>query len=65
MHPKVSEEEVVQKLFQVFRLKGFDGASLSDLAEATGLKKASLYHRYPGGKQEMAAAVMDFVISSR
>lgn len=61
MHPKVSEQEVVERLYQVFREQGFDGASLNELAKATGLKKASLYHRFPGGKQEMAAAVMGYV----
>ena len=47
----------------VFRSKGYDGASLNELAEATGLKKASLYHRFPGGKKEMTAAVLDFMES--
>ncbi len=28
------------------------------LAEATGLKKASLYHRFPNGKQQMAEEVL-------
>lgn len=45
----------------VFRSKGYDGASLNELAEATGLKKASLYHRFPGGKKEMTDAVLDFM----
>lgn len=44
----------------VLRAKGFDGASMNDLAEATGLKKASLYHRFPGGKKEIAEAVLAF-----
>ena len=47
----------------VFRAKGYDGASLNELAEATGLKKASLYHRFPGGKKEMTSAVLDFMES--
>ena len=47
----------------VFRSKGYDGASLNELAEATGLKKASLYHRFPGGKKEMTDAVLDFMES--
>lgn len=45
----------------VFRAKGYDGASLNELAEATGLKKASLYHRFPGGKKQMTDAVLDFM----
>ena len=41
-----------------FRARGYDGATLSVLAEATGLSRASLYHRFPGGKEEMANAAL-------
>ena len=58
---KVSDQEILNGLMSVFRSKGYDGASLNELAEATGLKKASLYHRFPGGKKEMTAAVLDFM----
>lgn len=60
---KVSDQEILNGLMSVFRAKGYDGASLNELAEATGLKKASLYHRFPGGKKEMTAAVLDFMES--
>ncbi len=60
---KVSDQEILNGLMSVFRSKGYDGASLNELAEATGLKKASLYHRFPGGKKEMTAAVLDFMES--
>ncbi|MCL6267814.1 TetR/AcrR family transcriptional regulator [Flagellimonas myxillae] len=58
---KVSDQEILNGLMSVFRSKGYDGASLNELAEATGLKKASLYHRFPGGKKEMTDAVLDFM----
>lgn len=58
---KVSDQEILIGLMSVFRSKGYDGASLNELAEATGLKKASLYHRFPGGKKEMTDAVLDFM----
>ena len=45
----------------VFRSVGYDGASMAELASATGLKKASLYHRFPEGKLAMANAVLDHV----
>lgn len=45
----------------VLRSKGYDGASLNELAGSSGLQKASLYHRYPGGKKEIALAVLNFV----
>lgn len=31
---------------------------MADLSKATGLSKASLYHHFPGGKQEMATKVL-------
>lgn len=53
-----SDIELVDRLTDVFRKHGFEGASLTRISEATGLKRASLYHRFPGGKAEMAEAVL-------
>lgn len=58
---KVLDTDIMTGLTQVFRTKGYEGASLKDLSEATGLKKASLYHRFPNGKQEMADAVLQHI----
>lgn len=58
---KVDHQHLMEGLMSVLRAKGFEGASLIDLSEATGLKKASLYHRFPGGKKEIAGAVLDYV----
>ncbi len=62
MRPQKSlDKEVLFGLTQIFSSKGYEGASLQDLATATGLKKASLYHRFPNGKQQMAGAVFSHV----
>src|SRR5579872_925912 len=53
-----SKEEIIERLFTVFRDSGFDGASLADLSRATGLGKSSLYHYFPHGKEQMAEAVL-------
>ena len=45
----------------VLRDKGYDGASLNELANSSGLKKASLYHRFPGGKKDIGLAVLNFL----
>jgi len=50
----IDDPELMAKLSGVFREEGYDGASLADLARAAGLQKASLYHRFPGGKAQMA-----------
>ncbi len=56
---KVNEEELLDRLTDVFRTYGYDGASLSKISEATGLQRASLYHRFPGGKEDMAKVVLE------
>jgi len=48
----------IPALAEAFRSYGFEGASLARLCAATGLGKGSLYHFFPGGKDEMAAAVL-------
>lgn len=55
---EISNIELIDRLTDVFRRHGFAGASLTRISEATGLKRASLYHRFPGGKAEMAEAVL-------
>jgi TetR/AcrR family transcriptional repressor of lmrAB and yxaGH operons len=50
--------DVVPLLAEVFRALGYEGATLSRITERTGLGKGSLYHFFPGGKEEMAATIL-------
>lgn len=50
--------EVLGSLISVFRNHGFEGASLTRFTESSGLVKASLYHRFPLGKEQMALAAL-------
>jgi TetR/AcrR family transcriptional regulator, lmrAB and yxaGH operons repressor len=50
--------DILPVLAELFREHGFEGASLSLISDRTGLGKGSLYHFFPGGKEEMAAAVL-------
>ena len=50
--------EVIPLLAETFREHGFEGASLSVISQSTGLGKGSLYNFFPGGKEEMGAAVL-------
>lgn len=58
MGERSTREGILLGLMEEFRGCGFDGVSLSRISEVTGLGKASLYHHFPGGKGEMAEAVM-------
>jgi TetR/AcrR family transcriptional regulator, lmrAB and yxaGH operons repressor len=51
-------QDVIPVLAEVFRRYGYEGASLTRITEGTGLGKGSLYHFFPGGKEEMATAVL-------
>jgi AcrR family transcriptional regulator len=52
------KEEVLDRLMATFRKHGYDGASLAELSKRTGLGKSSLYHHFPGGKEQMAVDVL-------
>ena len=56
---KQAESAVYRQLTDLFRTYGYEGTTLSLISEATGLVKASLYHRFPEGKQQMAGKVLD------
>lgn len=55
---KISDEQLFATLTRLFQAYGYEGTSLSRIAKETGLEKASLYHRFPGGKEEMMNAVL-------
>jgi AcrR family transcriptional regulator len=61
-HRTLSDEEFLAQALDLFRAYGFEGVSLKQLADATDLEKASLYYRYPGGKDEIVMAVAADVV---
>ena len=54
----MTREDILEAAAQVFRKKGFHGASMSDIAEAVNLQKASLYH-HVSSKQEILLEILD------
>jgi AcrR family transcriptional regulator len=54
----MTREDILDAAAQVFRIKGFHGASMADIAEAVKLQKASLYH-HVSSKQELLLALLD------
>ena len=57
----MSKDTAIPKLLTVFQQYGYEGATLARLSEATGLGRASLYHHFPKGKEEMATTVLDYL----
>ena len=54
----MTRENILEAAAQVFRQKGFHGASMQDIADAVNLQKASLYH-HVSSKQEILLALLD------
>jgi AcrR family transcriptional regulator len=54
----MTRDDILEAAAQVFRQKGFHGASMQDIAAAVSLQKASLYHHVTS-KQEILLALLD------
>ena len=53
-----TRQEIIRKAAPIFNQKGYDGAALSDLMLATGLKKGGIYRHFDS-KQELAGDAFD------
>jgi AcrR family transcriptional regulator len=54
----ISRDLILESAAQVFCKKGYNGATMSDIAKAVGLQKPTLYHHF-GSKQEILAELLD------
>jgi AcrR family transcriptional regulator len=57
----MTKEKLILQLLELFRRYGYEGATLSKISQFTGLGKASLYHHFPGGKEDMVNAVLEYL----
>jgi TetR/AcrR family transcriptional regulator, transcriptional repressor for nem operon len=54
-----TRREIIEKAAPLFNQKGYEGTSLSDLMNATGLQKGGIYRHF-GSKEELAAVAFDY-----
>lgn len=54
-------EDILSAAAQMFREKGYNAASMQDIADTVGLQKASLYY-HVSGKQEILLAILDHAL---
>lgn len=59
---KATLKDIVVEARELFRRHGYDGASMQDLAERVGLKKASLYTRFPN-KEALVPEVLALTLA--
>lgn len=54
-----TKQFIIEKTAPIFNVKGYAGTSLSDMTEATGLTKGSIYGHF-ANKDEVALAAFDY-----
>ena len=59
--PDRSRAALVQSAATLFRRQGYAATGVNQILEAAEVKAGSLYHHFPDGKAELAAAVVDDV----
>ncbi len=57
--PDRSRAVLVLTAATLFRRQGYAATGLNQILDEAGVKAGSLYHHFPRGKQELAAAVVD------
>ena len=57
--PDRHRDDLVAATGQLLRRQGYAGTSVSDFLDAAGAANGSLYHHFPGGKEELASAAIE------
>jgi len=60
---EATRERIVAEAAPIFNRKGFAGASMQDVMEATGLEKGGLYRHF-GSKEELAAEAFRYTLAA-
>lgn len=54
-----TRDRIIVATNELFRRKGYNGTSLSQISEASDATIGSIYHFFPGGKEALAVAVIE------
>ena len=54
-----ARERVLMVAERLFSERGYDSVTMRDIADALGIRQASLYHHVPGGKEELFVEVTE------
>lgn len=57
--PDRSRTALIDAAATLFRRQGYAATGLTQILDEAGIKPGSLYHHFPRGKQQLAAAVVD------
>src|SRR5207302_3058485 len=55
----VQREDILLAAADVFQQRGYQGATMADIAARVNLTAGSLYHHFPAGKRDLLLAVLN------
>jgi len=58
--PSQQRERFIRAAAELFRVRGYNATGIADIVSLAGGPKGSLYHFFPGGKEEIARAVISY-----
>ncbi len=61
LDPRDTRARLLSAALLLFRQRGYHGVGISDILALAKAPKGSLYHHFPGGKDQMAVAVLELV----
>jgi TetR/AcrR family transcriptional regulator, lmrAB and yxaGH operons repressor len=56
--PSDARERLIRAAMKLFRQRGYDGVGLTEILTEADAPKGSFYHHFPGGKEQLGAAVV-------
>lgn len=62
-HKSDATQRVLDVAEQLFMARGYNAITLRDIASELGIKQASLYYHFPGGKEQLYVAVAERVFA--
>jgi TetR/AcrR family transcriptional regulator, lmrAB and yxaGH operons repressor len=59
-----TRQRILRSAMHLFRKRGFHGVGIADILERAQAPKGSMYHHFPGGKEEIGVAVIEEITRS-
>lgn len=56
-----TRSRILQAAYRTLRKRGYHASGLTDILELAQAPKGSMYHHFPGGKEEMGVAVVEII----